>query len=88
VLLGRRVRARRLWPTALATGVALGALAVGSDVVMPELVTHNTARYGLIGFTFSLVSWLFSGAVLVISAAILGALLERKAGAEPRPASA
>jgi hypothetical protein len=53
------------------------ALAVGSDVVMPELVTHNTARYGLIGFTFSLVSWLFSGAVLVVSAAILGALLDR-----------
>jgi hypothetical protein len=88
VLLGRRVRPRRLWTTALATGVALGVLALGSDVVMPELVTHNTARYGLIGFTFSLVSWLFSGAVLVISAAILGALLDRTAGAEPRPASA
>lgn len=42
----------------------------------------------LLGFTFSLVSWLFSGAVLVISAAILGALLDRTAGAEPRPASA
>jgi membrane protein len=86
VLLGRRVRARRLMPTALATGVALGVLAVGSDVVMPELVTHNTARYGLIGFTFSLVSWLFSGAVLVVSAAILGALLDRPVRAGPRPA--
>jgi membrane protein len=88
VLLGRRVRPRRLLTTALATGVALGVLALGSDVVMPELVTHNTARYGLVGLTFSLVSWLFSGAVLVISAAILGALLDRRAGAEPRPASA
>ena len=77
VLLGRRVQARRLVPTAVATGVALGVLAVGSDLVMPELVTHNTARYGLIGLTFSLVSWLFSGAVLVVSAAILGALLDR-----------
>jgi membrane protein len=87
VLLGRRVRVRRLLPTALATGVALGVLAVGSDVVMPELVTQNTARYGLIGLTFSLVTWLFSGAVLVVSAAILGALLERTEGAGPRPAS-
>jgi hypothetical protein len=77
VLLGRRIAARRLLPTALATGVALGVLAVGSDLVMPDLVTHNTARYGLIGLTFSLVSWLFSGAVLVVSAAILGALLDR-----------
>lgn len=74
-------------PTALATGVALGVLAVGSDVVMPELVTQNTARYGLIGLKFSLVTWLFSGAVLVVSAAILGALLERTEGAGPRPAS-
>jgi hypothetical protein len=87
VLLGRRVRARRLLPTALATGVALGVLAVGSDVVMPELVTQNTARYGLIGLKFSLVTWLFSGAVLVVSAAILGALLERTQGAGPRSAS-
>jgi hypothetical protein len=86
VLLGRRVPPRRLLPTAVATGVALGVLAVGSDLVMPELVTHNTARYGLIGLTFSLVSWLFSGAVLVVSAAILGALLDGTGGAGPRPA--
>ncbi len=77
VLLGRRIPARRLVVTALITGVALFVLAVGSDVVMPDLVTRNTARYGLIGFTFSLVSWLFSAAVLVVSAAILGALLDR-----------
>jgi hypothetical protein len=77
VLLGRRVPVRQLLPTALATGVALGVLAAGSDLIMPDLVTHNTARYGLIGLTFSLVSWLFSGAVLVVSAAILGALIAR-----------
>jgi hypothetical protein len=78
MLLGRRVQVRRLLPTALVTGIALGMLAVGSDVVMPELVTRNTERYGLIGLTFSLVSWLVSGAVLVVSAAILGALLGRR----------
>jgi hypothetical protein len=77
VLLGRRIPARRLVGTAVVTGAALFVLAVGSDVVMPDLVTRNTARYGLIGFTFSLVSWLFSAAVLVVSAAILGALLDR-----------
>jgi hypothetical protein len=46
-------------------------------VVMPGLVTHNTVRYGLIGFAFSLVSWLFAGAVLLVAATILGALLAR-----------
>jgi hypothetical protein len=85
LLLGRRVSARRLLATAIATGAALGVLAVGSDAVMPELVTHNTERYGLIGLAFSLVSWLFSGAVLVVAAAILGALLDRRTGPDAEP---
>jgi membrane protein len=78
VLLGRRVALRTLLPTGLLTGGALLVFAIGSDVMMPDLVTHNTERYGLIGFTFSLVTWLFSGAILVVSAAILGALVERR----------
>jgi membrane protein len=78
VLLGHRVALRDLLPTGLLTGAAMLVFAVGSDVVMPELVSHNTERYGLIGFTFSLVTWLFSGAVLVVAAAILGALVDRR----------
>ena len=76
--------------TAALTGVALGVLAVGSDIVMPELVTTNTELYGLIGLTFSLVSWLFCGALLVVAAVILGALLDRRTGpdAEPPPPNA
>jgi hypothetical protein len=77
VLLGRRVPVRRLRATGLVTGAGVLVFAVGSDVIMPELVSHNTVRYGLIGFTFSLVTWLFSAAVLVVAAAILGALLDR-----------
>jgi membrane protein len=78
LLLGRRISLRELLPTALLTGAALLVFAIGSDVVMPDLVSHNADRYGLIGLTFSLVTWLFSGAVLVVSAAILGALLDRR----------
>jgi membrane protein len=78
MLLGRRVPARDLLPTGLLTGAALLVFAAGSDVLMPDLVTHNTIRYGLIGFTFSLVTWLFSAAVLVVAAAILGALVNRR----------
>jgi len=75
VLLGKRIAVRDLLPTGLLTGAAMLVFAVGSDVIMPGLVSSNTERYGLIGFTFSLVTWLFSGAVLVVAAAILGALL-------------
>lgn len=86
VLLGRRIPPRRLLVTGLASGVGLAVLAVGSDLIMPDLVTHNTARYGLIGLTFSLVSWLFSAAVLVVCAAILGALADRRLPAHRVPA--
>lgn len=75
LMLGRRVPSRALIPTALWTGLAIAVLAVGSDLVMPDLVSHNTRRYGMVGLTFSLVSWLFSGAVLVVAGAIAGAIM-------------
>jgi hypothetical protein len=51
---------------------------IGSDLLPTGLVSHNTVRYGLIGLTFSLVTWLFCGAVLVVSAAVLGALVDQR----------
>jgi membrane protein len=78
VLLGRQIPWRRLLPTALITGGSVLALGLGSAVVMPRLVSRNTDRYGLIGLTFSLVSWLFVAALVIVSAAILGAELDRR----------
>jgi uncharacterized BrkB/YihY/UPF0761 family membrane protein len=78
ILLGRRVSWRRLLPTAGVTGGAMLALGIGSAIVMPGVVSHNTERYGLIGFTFSIVSWLFATAVVVIAAAVLGKLLDEQ----------
>jgi membrane protein len=81
VLLGKRVSWRRLLPTAAATGSALLALGVGSAIVLPRIISHNTERYGYIGFAFSMVSWLFTGTVVIIAAAVLGRLVtaEREA---------
>jgi membrane protein len=76
VLLGGRVPWRRLLPTAAVTGGAILVLGIGSAIVMPGVVSHNTERYGLIGFTFSMVSWLFVAALVVIAAAVLGKLLD------------
>jgi membrane protein len=78
VLLGHRVDWRRLLPTSAITTTAALALGIGSVVIMPPLITRNTDRYGLIGLTFSLVSWLFVAALLIVTAAILGAELDRR----------
>jgi hypothetical protein len=78
ILLGGRVPWRNLLPTAAVTGGAMLALGIGSAIVMPGVLSHNTERYGLIGFTFSIVSWLFGAALVVIASAVLGRLIDQE----------
>lgn len=78
VLLGHRINWRQLLPTSAITGAAVLALGIGSAVAMPRLISRNTDRYGLVGLTFSLVSWLFAAALVIVAAAIVGAELDRR----------
>ena len=75
VLLGRRVAWRRLAPTAAITGGCTLIMGVGSAIALPSMLTTSTLRYGLIGFAFTVVSYLFVTAALIIAAAALGSLL-------------
>jgi membrane protein len=77
VLLGGRVTWRRLLPTAAISGVSVVVFGFGSTIVMPGVLTHNSDRYGYIGVAFSLVTWLFCAAVVIIAAAVLGRLVEQ-----------
>jgi len=87
LLLGRRVAPRRLVPTALLTGSGVLALGIGSSIALPRYISHDTERYGLIGFTFAVVSYLFAASLLVVGATALGAMLDRRArGVEDVPA--
>jgi hypothetical protein len=45
-------------------------------IALPRILTHNTERYGLIGFAFSMVSCLFVLAGILIAAAALGSLID------------
>lgn len=79
-LLSRRIRWRALLPTALVTGVATTAIGEASVLYMPNAIATSAARYGEIGVTFALVSWLVAvGFALVISAAVGAVLAERMA---------
>lgn len=89
LLLARRVPARRLLPTGAVTAVALTAFSVASRVYMPAIMTTDAKRYGLIGATFGLVSWLYAVATVLIVCAAAGAVLaDRTAEAVPPAASA
>jgi membrane protein len=69
LLLGRRLPWRRLIPTGLITSAGIALYSLGSAIYLPSVFTANAERYGLIGIAFSLVTWLFGYAVVVVAAA-------------------
>jgi membrane protein len=73
LLLGGRVAWRRLLPSAIATGFGLSALTAASVLYLPETIERSAELYGLIGVTFTFVSWLFVTALVIIAAAVVGA---------------
>jgi membrane protein len=75
VLLGRRVPARRLLPTAVIGAVALGAMTAVAPVYISQLASTSAERYGLVGFAFAFLTWLFAQAVLIAAAAVIGAAI-------------
>jgi membrane protein len=75
ILLGGRVRSRRLLPTGILTAVALTVFTVASRVYMPAVMSTDARRYGLIGAAFGIVSWLFASSVVLIGSATTGAVL-------------
>src|SRR5204862_369431 len=49
----------------------------GSGLVMPGLIATDAARYGLIGVTFALVSWLIVLGLTLVAVAVVSAELGR-----------
>jgi len=75
ILLGRRVRLRVLLPGGVASAVVLTAFNVGSNVYLPRSMTVNVGRYGLVGVTLTLLSWLFLFSLTLVVSAACGAVL-------------
>ena len=76
VLLGGRIPWRRLVPSAIVTGVALSALTAASVLYLPHTIERAAELYGLIGVTFTFITWLFTVSLVIIGAAVVGAELE------------
>jgi membrane protein len=84
ILLGRRVHPRVLVPGGVATAILLTAFNLGSRVYLPESTTTNVQRYGLVGVTFTILTWLFAFSLMLIVSAASGAVLaERRFGWTP-----
>jgi membrane protein len=73
LFLGRRLRMRDLVPGALYGSAAQVVVTVGVTIYLPHLMERYLSRYGLIGVSFALVSWLIVVASLVVSVAVVSA---------------
>jgi hypothetical protein len=80
ILLGRRVPLRVLAPGGVASAILLSLFNLGSRVYLPHSITSQVRRYGLVGVTFTLLTWMFAFSLMLIVAAACGAVLgERRA---------
>ena len=75
LLLGRRIRWRPLIPGALASGIGTVAVHFGSGIYMPHVIAKNAARYGAIGITFAIMTWLYIIGLVLVIGAVVGAQL-------------
>ncbi|MET8148528.1 YhjD/YihY/BrkB family envelope integrity protein [Actinoplanes sp. NPDC049668] len=82
LLLSRRIALRRLLPGSVVAGIGGALLNLYSAVWMPRVIESNADRYGIIGITFALLTWLILVCVCVVVAAVIGAEM----GGAPEPA--
>jgi uncharacterized BrkB/YihY/UPF0761 family membrane protein len=75
LLLSRRIPIRRLLPGAITAGAGSAVLTLYSALWMPRLIENNAGRYGIIGITFAMLTWLIVVCFTIVIAAVLSAEL-------------
>jgi membrane protein len=73
MLLSRRVPIRRLVPGSIVIGIGSAVLSLYSALWMPRLIETNADRYGIIGITFAILTWLIVICFCVVVAAVISA---------------
>ena len=71
LLLGGRVAFHRLLPGAITAGLGQQGVAALSTLWVPNVVENNASRYGAIGVSFALLSWLVLISLVLVAAAAL-----------------
>ena len=71
LFLGGRVTWRRLVPGAITAGVGQQGVAALSTLWIPHVIESNASRYGAIGVSFALLSWLVLISVVLVAAAVV-----------------
>jgi membrane protein len=75
------VRARVLLPTGVLTSIATLLYSLSASIWMPNVVTDNTAQFGIFGVALALVTWFSGAAICVLIGACAGAVFAEDSGA-------
>ena len=73
MLLSRRVSRRQLRPGAVVAGLMQVVTSVYAATYLPHLVSTDADRYGVIGVTFALLTWLIVVAAGIVAIAVVSA---------------
>ena len=73
LFVGREVERAALIPGALFGGVAQVVAGQVSSIYLPIAMAHSTARYGAIGVTVSMVTWMIIIAAVLVGVAVVSA---------------
>lgn len=77
LLMDRRLRWRRLLPGGVLMATMAAVYGVATTIYMPPLMTSYSLRFGLFGVTIALVGWLLAVCLILVSATIVAAELDR-----------
>jgi membrane protein len=75
LLLSRRVAIRQLFPGSIVIGAGSAVLSFYTALWMPRLIENNSERYGIIGITFAMLTWLILVGFCLVAAAVISAEL-------------
>lgn len=78
LFLARRVELRVVLPGAMVGAVAQIAAGWVVSIYLPRAIAHDLARYGTIGFSFSIISWLIVLAGVIVGVAVVSFELSRE----------
>lgn len=77
LLLDRRIPWRRLLVAGVLASTGVGIYGTATSLYMPRLMESYSERYGLFGVTLALVGWLLAIMIIVVTATVVAAELDR-----------
>lgn len=75
-LVARRLTWRHALPAGVITTIAMIGIGIWSYVWLPHIIVDNAERYGAIGITFGIFTWLYALALALVAGAVVAGAIE------------